>query len=1341
MRKRKWLLIVVLILVLINIIFWSISYFFDINAYVKRILTERIGKNLQAEITFSKLDITSKILQISDLEIIQNDGTFTFRAKQLYIQFSFWKFMYNRLNFTKSLKEIRCFSPELVYNLGHKDIETMETIDVNEIEKALRRFNYISIINGKIQIAGVGNLRFDQKLEILNLSIEKGQNNEWNLSATANQTNSDGIINFEGKYSRQSNNFSLRIDDYQVGNVEWNNGNIESARLYADIEGNLEHITHGVIKIEDATSEVFEEKISTPLISLKIAKDTLSCNDDAHIYWRGNVLTCKGKINNYTSNQPETEVTISCDNFDLKKISNELNGIMSSKITITQLFPSPVFDISMNSDSLQYKNQIFKSFAAFLHYDNNKLNIEEVVCFINNNKLSSKGLIFFDKNNINNSDLKLNVISQDFIWSHKNIQISGDVDINLNGNLQSPKYTFHIADLVYEDTIFQMSNLSLDVSLYRNNITGSLQNPSRSFIIRGNAESFTNQPKVNLELLANDLSFATILKEKPGYLLNLEPNMQAHIKFNYEKQKLDTEGYLAFPDYLNSSLHGNIDIFSNISFSHNIEQGFFSVQADSFFINNEPFQFDIQTYLDKDKQHMNLLLKDMLELSITRFHIGQERTQYKGFARIDSFDVSKVNALYPLFENKETLKGLMHGILSFDTTQQSLLKGKIAIDKLGFSKQINPVDVAIEVSADSELVYLDKLQIDNSQDLLLGEGIVQYKKGLVEISAIGENILLEDCMNNSPIRGTAQYQILLQGNLSDPTILCDFSIKNGRIFKTKFDAFDAQLFQDKEMIYLNELDIASKNYSLKGSGSYSYNFLSEKFYNIQDGLSFKFDGDFFKELAHYIPDMKHASSATSLDVMITTDETTTIIDTAQISITSGQFSIKGQQEKIKDFSLKGSVSNNILTSLNGSFRMGDGWLFFDNEIRDNDSDIYFGQIHIGTLQIWNDDKGITVHIPKYQHERAMVNARVEGFNDTYFTMYHKDGAWVLEGKVLLSNGNGIYQKPDDEDAYETRDIGLPPIHVNIDLIFEKNIWFVASPLYLKIDNGNFMSFRTDPQTEKIQLYFDIHSSKGDMRLFGEIFSAKDISFRKARTDPKVIIDGEFIKKTPDGSTIYLYVQSTENSLDADDIGTDAYGDVKVIPKSDNPNDETMLSILSKLQYGKEIDELSIEERSNLEREQAINIASDKLSDMIFSPLITPVEIALRQFFGLDFVRIRPGIIRNIIETSGIIASDEYIFDSEFESDIKLIEQLSKDILLDELAIDLGKYITPDWYLNYEALIKKEMTPLKEVSIGIQHEFSLTWDLPYDTRFIYKYQFNPAQKQDKQTISLEKVFRF
>jgi|GEM_PF-1198669 len=1341
MRKRKWLLIVIIVLIFINIIFWSISYFFDINAYIEKIVTEKVGRNLNANITFSQLNITSKILQISDLVITEKDGAYSFRAKQLYFQFSFWKLVFNNFNPVKALKEIRCFSPELVYRIGHKDVQTMGAMDLNAIEKALRRFDYISIINGTLHFIGEGSFQVDQTIEKLSITLENMDNKQWIISGKAYQKGKSGSINIDGIYERNKNTYTINIKDYIIEAIRWSEGSIESAKINAEVKGTLQKIEKGNLKIEDVRANVFAEAFSVPALNISILKDTLLITQPAEIKWRGTTLLCYGDIKDYLKQDPEIDMIIKDDTFNINQLTNEIDGVISIKILIKNTLFSPQVEIEIQSDSIAYQNKSVASLEAKMNFKDKELKVNKVSCIYETNYISGTGSIEINDNNLPLSILNLLISSQDFKLEENERMVAGDAEVKISGTWNKPKFHFDLNDLTYEDKYFIIKTLDMNALLSDDDLSWSVQNPSQSLVFRGNISSISNNPSIAADLYTNNLSINSILKIQTNYLAFIDPNTQAHIKFSLNNNTLTSEGFISFPDYMNTALNGQINLKSKFDMDNNFSIGSFEVVADSFRINNVVLPLYINVDLEKNSKNLNMMIGDMVECKIDQFTQDSTNFFYKGFCKIDSVYIAKINALYPIFGEQVGVSGILDGGITFDTSQKETMEGNVSLLQFSLSRQIHPVDVYFDIVSDTDKVIINNFHIHNSQHLLKGNGFYHIAEGIVEFVATGEDIKIDDFLVDLPIEGSAQYNIVLNGRLTDPNILFDATVKNGKLYSTQFDELTAQFFQDDDMFYVNNLGVNSESFSLHGSGSYSYNFLKEEFHNKPDELSLAFKGDLLKELGAYIPELHQASSVSELNIAISTEETTTVIDTASLSIHKGQFSLKGQPQRIKDFSLDALISNNILTSLDGSFKMGDGELFMDNMVNFNDSDIYLGSINIGTLRLLTDEDGITIHIPEYQPEGALVDTRLAGFESKYFLIYNRDGAWILDGRIFLSNGNAVYEEPDDKDLDELSDLGLPPIHAKFDIVFEKNIWYVASPLNLKIDNGNFMSFRTDPQTDELQLYFDLHSRQGDMRMFGEIFSAEDVSVRKTRTDPKVIIDGEFVKRTPDGSRIYLYVQSTEDKLDADDIGMEAYGDVKVTFDSDNPKDVTMLSILSKIQYGKEIDDLSEEERFNLGREQVINLAGDELSDLILNPLISPVEGAVRQFLGLDFVRVRPGIMRNIIETSGIVETDEYIFDREFESDLELIGELSRDILLENLTIDLGKYITPDWYLNYEALIKKEMTALNEVSIGIQHEFSLTWDLPYNFRFKYKYRFNPALREDNQGISLETVFHF
>ncbi len=1333
------MLIVVIIIIMINLLFWGMTYLFDVNGYIKNRLTKTIGRDLNATISFSTLNFTSKILQISDLEVTQKDGDYTFRAKQLYLDFSFWQLLLHKFQFAKALKEIRCFSPEIIYNAAYDKEQTKLSIDIEKLEKTLTRFDYISIINGKVNLNSMGEIVFSDNLEKINVSLQKQQDKEWHIKMSALQAENEGSIELEGIYSKQSNQFQITFKDYDVPNVSTKNAVLVSATLNAEIQATLSEITSGTISMSNIESTFQDEIISSEELAVVLGPDYLKIDKNAKILWKNNVIACEGYVANYLSKDSHVDISFQMDGFSTTLLDENMSGLLDVRAKITGNYSFPEIHFNFGSDKLLYDSFQVSNLSSELIFRNHMAEIKNGNFEVERNRVNFSGKIAVNENRLAESQLDITLESNRFNYAVDDLTLQSDVEVKVSGNAGNPEIHAYLAQIIILNDMFQLPELYGNISYNNQEATFNLQDSNHSLLLNGDFDIFRKPPFVNAEIYANDLALTNILRTEIPFLSPLDPHVNAQFMLTLKEGVINPDGRFNFADNINSSVKGSILISGEVPIDFKGRTGFLSIRSDTLYIYNEPLNFVFNSTLSENEHLAGELSINNTIYTNALVKFNQEEIHYSGNFSIDSLSINQLNNLISLFEKETPLSGIMNADFVFDSSQEISGRGNLELKEFSFSENINPINVEIELQTDSSKVALNNIRVQNSQSLLKGNASYYLTEGNFECNASEENVVLENFLQGIPVKGKASYALSAFGHLNDPHILCDVSVEDGTLYNTAFNSCAIQFFQDFDMFYLNEMEVTAPDFIFSGSGSYSYNFLTEEFYNQSDNMKFQFSGDLLKIVMPYVPDMKQASSNAELFCSFTTDETNTIVDTARLNISDGQFSIKSQPEKIRNFSCAAEVKENVMTTLNGSFRMGGGKLYFKNTINNDDSDIFAGNINIGSIKLNTDDQGITIHIPNYQPERGLVNAHLTGYEDEYFTVYNENGAWVLSGRILLSNGDAIYEE--GEEREEVEDSGLPPIYADFDLVFDKNTWYVSNPFNLKIDAGDYMSFRTNRETEELELYFDLHSQRGEMRLFGESFSVEDVIVRKARQDRKVFINATFTKRTPDGSMIYLHVQSTEDKLNADDIGTDAYGDVEVTLRSDNPKDVTMLSILSKIQYGKEIGELSEDERFDLGREQAINLASDELSNLIFSPLISPVEGVVRQILGLDYVRLKTGFMRNIIETSGIVESDDNIIDREYDSDLELLGELSKDILLENLAIDLGKYITPEWYLNYEALIKKEMTARNETYIGVQHELSLTWDLPYNFRFIYRYQFYPAQGKDNQGISLETVFHF
>jgi len=178
-----------------------------------------------------------------------------------------------------------------------------------------------------------------------------------------------------------------------------------------------------------------------------------------------------------------------------------------------------------------------------------------------------------------------------------------------------------------------------------------------------------------------------------------------------------------------------------------------------------------------------------------------------------------------------------------------------------------------------------------------------------------------------------------------------------------------------------------------------------------------------------------------------------------------------------------------------------------------------------------------------------------------------------------------------------------------------------------------------------------------------------------------------------------------------------------------------------MRYGKDFEQLSEEEKKSLYLDEAIKFAGQGIDNKLFNPLLNPVETKLRRWLGLDFFKLNTGLVENIILKSGILYSEEDKYKSmEQENQDTEISRISKEIVLNNLSLSMGKYITHSWYVSYSALLQKGLEENNIERYGVIHQILFQYDLPLGFRMRYKYIYSP-EEENVQEISLQKTFRF
>lgn len=1346
MRKRKWLIIVVAILLLINLLFFLFSRFVDIKTYIADALAEKLGSKLNADIDFKRFNFTTKFIQFTDIEIHNIQNEYNFTSRQLYFEYNFWNLILNHFNITKAIRSIRCFSPIFSYNIQPEKMK--KNVDDYKIENFLKQLSYISIINGTINVKCEKKLKFHETLNFVKLKLEK-DGDQWEINFSAEHIDDKGKINISGVYEKESSDFDVSMSDFTLPQIEINKIKLQNGKINMILPIRNGKIDSGMLSVDSLNLEVDDQTILVSDINCKLYENELVFNEEAKISWYNYDSFITGKIINYLTKDPEFDLKIRSDDIDIGKFSPEVNGILSFKGKIKDKFSNYRIELKYQCPSIKAYSQNIENLSGNVSYQGDMVDFHSGRFIVKDNPVSFLGNITLNKKNLKDSEIKFILSADKFQYPFKNLEFNGNVDAQLSGNIKNPRVAADISELELSKQIIDLNHLSGKIKLIDNKLMFAFHNSDSSITLSGQGNNLFSRPigaEFSMNIKSDNLSLNELCRDRFRWLKEFEPNLDSDINISMSSENVNWNGLLNFPERKNNHINGKIILSGNYPLESENNKGIIKLHSDSLRIQDKNYSLNCIATTHAD----SILLK---EISIDdaifltgefTLPINNKKTfYYKGSMQLTALSINKVNNIFSLSGDRQEILGNINGRIKFASDKDTLITGNIQVDSLLFNDKINPLGAYLSFDLNStKLLNFKNIKIHNDKkDIFEGNASISLSnRNLFNLYGKGNNINIKNDLLDAPFYGVGDYEILATGTLHKPRLLCNFDLKDGKIFTTKYDTLSAQFFQDNEIFYLNNFKIVkSEKYKATAQGNYSYNFFEKQFYDNPDELNISVEGDYLSIIADYIDNIKQASSIAKLNLTLATKDKKVVLKSGELNIKDGEMQIKYQPERLKEINLYADLAENRIKKLEGSIKIGDGKLLILNSFEDEPRNIHIGGLEFGTILLTTDKKGISVHIPDYMPERALVDIQLKGFKDEFFRIYNEDDAFKFSGKILLANGRIINPPRKTGTNLFSSDV---PINYNFDLVFQKNMWFTYNALNLYIDHGDLISFRTNSETGKTDIFFDANSHRGEIRLFGETFKVDNVEIKKGQFDKRIQINANFHKKTPDGSTIYLNLTSAKKDKLDKKAHTSDYGNFRITLYSDNPKDVTMLSILSKLHYGKNINELSEEEMSNLYRAEAIKLASDELSNLLFGSILTPVESTIRQFLGLDFFRLKTGFMRNIMRESGLIISEEDLMPkTEPESQFERISELSKDIILENLSVTMGKYITPNWYINYEALVQKELTSSKAIKIGVQHEISFRYDLPFNFRLTYLYRFSPITDDDIQRISLETVINF
>ena len=600
-----------------------------------------------------------------------------------------------------------------------------------------------------------------------------------------------------------------------------------------------------------------------------------------------------------------------------------------------------------------------------------------------------------------------------------------------------------------------------------------------------------------------------------------------------------------------------------------------------------------------------------------------------------------------------------------------------------------------------------------------------------------DSLQLTDILPKENLSGVVKGGIEFSRSLNKNELQLDLEVTDLKMNRFKADLLKFDILQKDCLLYVNDIRCFRKDeFNLRSNGAIGYNVLNSKTFSDTNNILVKFNGDLLQMLSDQTKVISDVGSIAEFEFEVGTKENRIFIKKGDFSLTEGYLKIKNQPEDMDKITFNFGIIDNIFNIDKFKFRMGEGRCYISNVINNNNDDFILGTLNLGKILIKTNDGGILFNMPGYIPENNVAKVVISGRDSEYFEVTGPFEDIKLIGDLNVSNGGAIYP-PNTENLLklfntvrvkkESEGTTLP---LSFDLMINigENVKYVTYPVDIKVNPGGYLNIVY--QNEKFAIPDALFiAEEGSVDIFGTKMKLDYMQIQLSRFTDGANISGTFYKKTADGSLITLNIYN-EVARD-DDVGT-----LKFSLNSDNPNDR-ITDILSKLRYNRSMEDISPDQKKTLLQDEVIQIAGMGLESAVMDPLLSPVENWIRKSLRLDYFHLQTDLVQNLFASYSSEDKSQYeVYDETNE-----IAKFSSELFLNNLSISMGRYLSRDLFLDYETRVERSQDIALASEMGVFHEFSLRYQLPFKFRILYKYKILPFTEENPHEIMLERSFRF
>ncbi|MCD4796401.1 MAG: hypothetical protein K8R49_04430 [Candidatus Cloacimonetes bacterium] len=1315
MKKKKWLLIIVLIVFVINISFFILVRLVKVDEIVQERFSSYLSENLDANVSFGNFVFNDKQLRISNVKIV-SPGKFMLDVEQIYVEYNLQKLLITRFANLRAIKHIKIYDPVFRLNMdvsyGKKKKKKFDIPDITKYFKAL------DIYNGKITIE-ISDNKFDvsNTWQDVSVSVKNTSESVVKLSAVSQESSeikTDAILKKGKIIFAQIEMNDFFPDEIQVPILE-----SISSKLDFKLNYETEKLTYDG-KLKDIKAELTKKKFRAENIHLSGDNRKIRITSK-EVYFDNNKIDAHAVLNDFLKNERSIIAFVGMNDVSLSHYLDLMDGKVSAEINIEGKVSEPVISAKVFSDSIEIAEQKIKNIDLTAELVNNSFDI-----YLNHS--SWEGNLIYGNGKYSFSEgFEFEINSDDVLWKKNNIEISGDLNSKILFS-DKPDVHLQIDNLHFQNEKIGIDDLLLKARLVGNDYLAGLSREKGDILLNfdGNLKRKETNAKLSLKRFDLNSTFQDNTLPLISGNMNVEINefsiVVASVIRAYDRDfgKLDGRFVTNFVADLT-----NNRTFLNLK-SHNAKFNYepfeINLLAEGTLDSIHTKQFKINRNIDLDTW---IRVKPVLNYGIT---LSAKKLKLRDIAKYftDYYTSSK-------------LMGDMNLDIAYDNCGKGLIEGSLDINNFRIGK-VNQIDANIHLSGNNSFIKISNSNIFCKQQEILKINSDITLKPELNISASGvmksldlQNVVLDSSMLGN-ISGKFSY---LQEN-SSKKVNVSLEGTDLKINRLHADSIRFIAVQEDSLLSIDDFSLIDANdLKLSAKGSIGYNLLNNNSYADTNSINISFEGNLLKLISKQTKVIKSGNSRCNFNLNVIMTENGISIDHSDFSLSRGVLEINDQLEEIDKIAIQFDVKDNIFDLKKFKFRMGEGWFYVKNEVGYNEDDFKLGMLNLGKFFVHTNKNGLLFHIPEFTPGNSVAKIIIAGRYTDELEVTGPFDDIKIYGDIYTSNGDVIYP-PDTENlmklfnkvTVEKKESSTVSLPFTLDIIvhFDENLRYVTYPVDVKITPGGYLHLKYE-EGEFILSEALFTAEEGSIDVFGTEMLLDYMKIQLSHFDIGAKISGTFYKKISDGTLITLEIYNEESKAGA--IGT-----LKFALESDDPND-LMTDILAKLRYNRTMDEISQGQKKTILQDEAIQIAGVGLKSAIIDPLISPVENWTRKVLHVDYFHLQVDLIQNLFASYSSENKEEYYYTQESNQ----IAQFSSDLFLNNLAVSIGKYVTRSFFIDYELRVERPGDLAVETATGVYQEFLLRYDLPLKFKISYRYDILPFEEENTHEIMLERSFRF